>query len=139
MADYKQYFRIIQKNKKKYSICIFAFCMLPTAIFFIILSNSAGHCKKFAKAVQKSYREYFQKKYSPEAGFKSRETLQSIPTDQELFEKIKQLEFLPVVEGLVLSPLQYRWSSCSYRVVGSENSILDTRIFYESKQGVSID
>jgi len=125
-SDYRYYSYLMRKLKKKYQINIFAFCLLPDAVHMVLQPREDRALGIFIEQLKESYALYRQSRYQCNGTLWQRNHRRTcIKSDRDLFAHIKFVEFLPVNARLVLSPLEYVWSSCSHRVV-SDNGILDT-------------
>ncbi|MCD4728878.1 MAG: transposase [Pirellulales bacterium] len=129
--DYNYYMRLIKRFKDQHDIRVFAFCLLPRAVHLVLQTPLSGSLRQFMDDLKSNYRRYFHSKYQDERplwdnSYHSR----VIDNDQELFRTVKDLEFIPVQKCFSPTPIQYPWSSCSYRVVDTPSSLLDRRMYH---------
>lgn len=128
--DYKYYFKLLRKYKSKYKIRVFAFCLMSESIWLIIQPWKNSDISFFMKAINRAYSSYFKPRYKHEGRlWQSKHKVLTITKDEDLFDCIKFIEFLPVKAHISDSPVSYPWSSCCYRVLKSYNHILDNYAF----------
>ncbi len=135
LMDYAYYLRLLKTFKMKLSVHIFAFCLLPERVHLIIQPKETGGLSAFMQRISQSYAVYFNRKYKREGKlWQGRFRSIVIGHDQDLFDCIKYVEWIPVRSELVNSPVEYPWSSCSLRVLGYQGSILDARSGFEENE-----
>ena len=124
--DFQYYLRLVKRFKMKMNVSIYGFCLLPKAVCLIAHPQADG-LSMFMQMINQNYALYFNTHHERK-GKVWADRFKSFPiyTDQDLFECIKAVEFQPVKENLAPSPVQYKWSSCTYRVLGG-NSVVDVR------------
>ena len=124
-ADYGRIMRILKKYKARYGVCLYAYCLLPTGVYLVIHPNDAFQLPLFMQGVNQAYAMYFNRKYQT-GGKVWRQRFKSvlIQNDKDLMSSIHLVESIPVQKKRSLSPAEYPWSSCTYRILGSA-SIVD--------------
>jgi len=124
--DYEKYLRLLKKYKHRFPAHIYGYCLLPTVVYLIIHPADVGQLPLFMQGMNQSYAMYFNISYARAGkvwGQRYKSVL--ILNDDDLIECIKSIEFMPVKTKQVISPMEYRWSSCANRILGSGN-IIDT-------------
>ena len=125
-ADYERYIQLLKKYKLRYQVSIYGFCLLPTSVHLIVHPSEVVKLPLFMQGINQSYAMYFNMSYRKTGkvwGQRYKSNL--ICDDFGLIEQLKMVEFLPVRISKVRSPMQYSWSSCSFRVMGSD-SVVDS-------------
>ncbi|OGX36552.1 MAG: hypothetical protein A3C36_06015 [Omnitrophica WOR_2 bacterium RIFCSPHIGHO2_02_FULL_52_10] len=124
-ADYGRIMRTIKKYKVRYSVCLYAYCLVPTGVYLILHPNDALQLPLFMQGVKQAYALYFNRKYKT-GGKVWHQRFKSalIYNDKDLVNAIQLVESIPVQERRSPSPAEYPWSSCTYRILGSA-SIVD--------------
>jgi len=76
------------------------------------------------QGVQQSYALYFNIRYK-RTGKVWGQRYESVAlfSDSDLIECIKSVEFIPVCKDYVSVPMQYEYSSCSVRILGSDKIV----------------
>lgn len=118
--DYEKFLNRLKLYKGKHQIKIFGFCLLPNALYLILNARKSEEIRIFLEEICHTQSKFYQRCWPKHP------SCLRISNDQDLFEAIKYVEFIPARLGLVDSPLHYPWSSCSYRVVGNSAGFLDT-------------
>lgn len=125
--DYYFFLRLLKNTKTKYQIKIFGFCLLPNEFYLVLGLDLSAVLGIFVRELWQVYATYRYDQQSSPAGHQILPQKDiKIRRDQDLFDAIKYVEFVPARLGLVDSPLRYPWSSCSYRVLGDASGLIDT-------------
>lgn len=123
-SDYERYIQLLKKNKLRYQISIYGYCLLPTEVHLIVHPRDAGKLPIFMQGINQSYAMSFNMSHRRVGKvWGQRYKSNVICDDCALIEKLKMVEFLPVRTNKVRFPMQYSWSSCSFRVMGGETII----------------
>ena len=94
----------------------------------IVQVPEAKHLSSFLREMAQIYTLYFNSRYKNQGKLLSdRHKKIEIQGEGSLAEYIKFFEFIPVKHQRADNPVQYPWSSCSYRVLGDGDGILDRR------------
>jgi len=118
-VDYTYYLRLAKRYKSKLNIRLFGFCLLPSSIHLIVQSPQARNVSHFMQRVSQAYSLYYNRKYERQGRlWHGRFRSTALYYDEDLFECIKYVEFIPVRLGLAHSPIEYPFSSCSFRILG---------------------
>ncbi len=124
--DYRYYCRLLRRYKKRLEMNIFGFCLMPDYVHLIVEPHQAQSLSLFMQGVHQSYTLYFNRKYRHRGSlWHGRFKSIALDRDQDLFDCIKYLEFHPVRANIATTPLEYPWSSCSLRILGYKNGLLD--------------
>ncbi len=130
-GDYKYYFHLLKKYKEKFKISLFAFCLMPGKVYLILQPRSQEDLFLFMQRVSRVFNLYFNARYHRKGRLWEARCTNIVIDDDDFFSLVKFLEFIPVQAQLTDTPLLYPWSSCRYRVLCPENSILDKHTFLE--------
>jgi len=133
--DYELFINLIKKYKTRYRVKLYAFCVLPTAFYAVGYAAKETVLHSFVNDVCRSHDLYLNVSHkTDEPIWDRRHRMAAISSDEELVDYIKYVEFIPAKTGLVDSPLQYPWSSCHFRVLGSPYGLIDTTVVSEDCQ-----
>ena len=129
-VDYKYYLRLLRKYKVEYNIKILGYCLLPGFVYLVLQPKNPRVLSIFIHEINQAYENYFNARYKTRGMvWKPRYKSRVLGTGQDLFESIKFIEFIPVKALMAETPAKYPWSSCSHRVMGAENRVLDNNLF----------
>ena len=123
-SDFECYIELLKKYKSRFRINVYAYCLVPTAIRLIVCAENSSALPLFMQGVNQSYALFYKRKYNA-MGKVWRQRYKSvlIEGDRGLFENIKSVEFIPVKEGRLQSPIEYAWSSCASRILGTKGIV----------------
>ena len=122
--DCEQYIKLLRKYKLRFRIGLYAYCLTPTTAHLMVYPRNSYTLPLFMQGINQSYALFFNSRYNGMGkvwGQRYKSVL--INGHRDLFEGIKSIEFIPVKEGRSQSPVEYLWSSCTNRVLGSEGII----------------
>jgi len=114
--DYSIYLTRIKRYKKRHSFRIYAYCLMPNHVHIIGQPIGASGLSKFMQGLSRSYTAHFNKRYNKvghlwQQRFKSK----AITEESYLIECIQYVEHNPVRADMVMTAIDYRWSSCQER------------------------
>jgi len=122
--DYEQYLKFLKKYKLRFQVRVYGYCLIPATVYLIVRPGDSNKLSLFMQGINQSYALYFNRRYKREGkvwGQRYKSTL--ISGDGDLFKYIKLVEFIPVKVKWSYSPVEYPWSSCSGRVLGSDGIV----------------
>ena len=97
--DYRFYLNLLKKYKKRFSISIHGFCLMPDYVSFIVRCGLSRFLSSFLPRINRSYALYFNTKYK-RSGRLWREHVRSILLKEEdVGDGLKAIEFSPVCVG----------------------------------------
>ncbi len=130
--DYLFYLNLIKKYKKKTSLNIYHYCLMPNHTHFLIRTGDASSFSSFMKNLNLAYCYYFKKKYSWVGHFwQGRYNSQSVGKDEYFLQCGKYIELNPVRARIVEDPKDYPYSSYSYYAEGKDDDIITEDFFYK--------
>ena len=125
--DFMRYLDILKRCKKRFKVCLYAYCLMSNHVHLILEANPSETLSKTMQSINQSYTRYFNHAYK-KSGHLWQGRFQSliINKDRYLFDCINYIESNPVRAKIVTSPLVYQWSSYTARTLGINDSLLDT-------------
>jgi len=124
--DFERYIQFLKKYKLRYQVSIYGYCLLPTEAHLIVQPSDSTKLPLFMQGINQSYAMYFNIRYRrPGKVWGQRYKSNLMCSDHDLIRGIKMIEFLPVEMIKVGSPMEYPWSSCSFRIMGLD-SVVDS-------------
>ncbi|MFA5088125.1 MAG: transposase [Candidatus Omnitrophota bacterium] len=128
-TDYRYYLRLVKKYKARFGVLVLGYCLLPGSAHLVAQFSQPQNISAFMQGVNQSFSLYFNRKHKSQGRvWKDRFRSIAIERAEDLFDCIKYVEFKPVKENFVLSPVEYSWSSCALRILGYHNGILDSNV-----------
>lgn len=131
-GDFQHYLVRIRFYARKYSQILYACCLMPNHVHFLI-RRGAGPLFKFMQGLQQSYTSYFNKKYR-KVGHLFQGRYKSIVCDEDAYflELVRYIHLNPVRAGLASHPNKYRWTSHhAYRGTKEWNFVETKTVFGE--------
>lgn len=124
--DFRNYLIMLRKALKKYSIPIYAYCLMPNHTHLLIEPKCLSDMSKSMHWINRGYAAYFNAKYEKvghvwQGRFKSKPILKG----QYLINCASYIENNPVRANLVEDPLSYQWSSYKERCLITNRTMLD--------------
>jgi putative transposase len=115
-ADYLAYIGLISELKGKAGIDIWAYCLMPNHVHFIVVPK---HKQSLAKLFGVAHHRYSRLVNSAHGwlGHLWQERFHSFVMDEEhLLTAVRYVELNPVRAGLCMQPEDWRWSSASAHI-----------------------
>lgn len=118
--DYERFLEKVVEYKKKYSIQLLAYCLMPNHFHFLIYQSSPNGLSKFISDLCNSHSRYFNVKYDLVGSlFQGRFKAKLIEKDEYLIHLSRYIHlnpvdlFLFVGKELLGKVMSYKWSSLS--------------------------
>ena len=124
--DFAKYLQLLKHYKKRYAFKLLGYCLMPNHIHLILQPREPQSLSRFMQGLTQTYTAWFNKKYNkPGHLWQGRFKSMVIQKDDYFVECIYYVEMNPVRKGLVLSPMEYVWSSYRDRTLGNITGLLD--------------
>ncbi|MDI6733574.1 MAG: transposase, partial [Planctomycetota bacterium] len=129
--DYHSYLELMVEWCRKYSVDIWAYCLMPNHIHLIAVPSSE---ESLARAIGEAHRRYtrlinFRKKWR---GYLWQGRFASFPmAEQYLYVAARYIELNPVRAGLVKKPEDYEWSSAKAHISGKDDELVKVKPLLE--------
>ncbi len=125
-SDFESYLQLLKHFKRKYSIKLFGYCLMPNHIHIVLEPKKPDGLARFMQVLNQTYTTWFNSKYKKTGHlWQGRFKNMVIQKDNYFVECVYYVEVNPVRAGLVSSPADYFWSSYRDRVFGNKNGLLD--------------
>lgn len=123
--DFIQYLQWLGEYRQKYSLNIWAYCLLNNHVHFIVVPMKEDSLAKTFNALHMRYSQYFNLKKRNEKGHLWQGRFYSCILDERhLYAAVRYVENNPVRAGVVEKPQEYKWSSARNRIYGEATAIL---------------
>jgi putative transposase len=124
-ADYRRYLDWLREYAVRYSVDIWAYCLMPNHVHFICVPKADGALARTFNTTHMRYAQYFNGKREV-AGHLWRARFMSCVLDEpSVHEEVRFIENNPVRAGIVTLAEAYPWSSARSHVTGEADPILN--------------
>ena len=123
-ADYVSYLELLSEWTRKYSVEIWAYCLMPNHVHLIAVPETEDG---LARSIGEAHRRYTRLINLREGwrGHLWQERFSSFPMDESyLLAAARYIEMNPVVSGLSAKPADYRWSSACAHMAGKDDRLV---------------
>lgn len=143
--DYERFLDKVIEYKKKYSLEILAYCLMPNHFHFLIQQLAANAISKFMSDLCNSHSRYFNVKYELVGSlFQGRFKAKKIDKEEYLvhltrYIHLNPVEFFPVGKNVFEELAYYKWSSLPAYLLGEDNEVVTIKPvlqFFSSKDPV---
>ncbi|MEA3239932.1 MAG: transposase [Candidatus Bipolaricaulota bacterium] len=125
-ADYSSFVALLKEAKDRYSVHIFAYCLMPNHFHLVMQPDHGEALSRFMQWLLTSHvRRYHQRRGTSGHVWQGRYKSFLIQRDAHLLIAIRYVERNPVRAGLVDSAADWRWSSHQSRIGKAHAEILD--------------
>lgn len=109
--DYLRYLHYLNKYSQKFSIKIFAYCLMPNHTHLLVRQSNTA-ISTFMQAINTAFAKYFNVRHS-QVGHLFQGPFRHVPvdTDEYLLHLSRYIHLNPSSAGLVRKPEDYAWSS----------------------------
>lgn len=124
--DYVLYLQLLEKYCKKYSLKIWAYCLMSNHVHIIGVPMDENSLAKTFNAVTMKYAQYFNQKRMVKGHLWQGRFYSCILDERHLYAAVRYIENNPVRAGIVKKPWEYKWSSARAHVGEDKNpNLLD--------------
>ena len=130
-SDYRDYTRLMAEWCGKYSVEIWAYCLMPNHVHLIAVPEYAeGLCRAIGEAHRRYTRQInFREKWK---GHLWQGRFSSFLMDEKyLLAATRYVELNPVKAGLVSTPEEYHWSSARAHMDGKDDALVTVKPLLE--------
>ena len=123
-SDYHKFLYILSDCKMKYSIEIYAYCLMNNHIH-ILMKSSSEKLSSFFQSLGSKFVRWYNNKYLRSGHlFQERFHSTAIETDHAFLAALVYIHNNPIKASMCRYPSEYYWSSCS-TYYGRKNSLVD--------------
>jgi putative transposase len=122
--DYKQYLQWFKEYSKKYSLKIWAYCLMENHVHFVCVPMEEDSLARTFNTLHMRYSQYFNKKKKVTGHLWQGRFYSSSLDERHLYAAIRYVENNPVRAKIVEQPHRYRWSSAKAHVYREIDQIL---------------
>ena len=124
--DYERFLKLLLESKEKYSIELFAYCLMPNHFHLVIYTKYAESLSKAMHWISSSYVRYYNKKYKISGHlWQGRYKSFIVEQDSYLLVLLKYVEANPKRSNIVKQCEEYKYSSAFNRVNKIEDELVN--------------
>jgi putative transposase len=123
-SDYQCYIQLLGEWSRKYSVAIWAYCLMPNHVHLIAVPSSED---ALARSIGEAHRRYTRMIHFHEnwRGYLWQGRFASYPMDENYLQKaVRYVELNPVRAGLSACAWDYKWSSARAHIRGENDELV---------------
>ena len=125
-ADIRLYLTWLQECITRYSVEIWAYCLMRNHVHFICVPRAEGALAHAFNNLHMRYAQYFHAKKGVTGHLWKARFLSCMLDEKSVFEEVRFIENNPVRAGLVDRAEEYPWSSARHHILGEPDpAIMD--------------
>lgn len=122
--DYIQYLQWLKEYSQKYSLKIWAYCLMNNHVHFVCVPMKEDSLARTFNTLHMRYSQYFNKKKKVRGHLWQGRFYSSSLDERHLYAAIRYVEKNPVRAKIIKEPHEYRWSSAKAHVYREIDHIL---------------
>ncbi|NCO68358.1 MAG: transposase [Nitrospirae bacterium CG_4_10_14_0_8_um_filter_41_23] len=123
-GDYQQYLEWLKLYSSKYSLKIWAYCLMGNHVHFIAVPMETDSLSKTFNALHMRYSQYFNMRNKATGHLWQGRFFSCVLDERHLYAGIRYVENNPVRAKIVKRAEEYKWSSAISHVKGRTDSII---------------
>ena len=123
-ADFRRYLSWLRECSDRYSIEIWAYCLMRNHVHFVCIPKTDGALAHAFNTLHMKYAQYFHGKKGVTGHLWRGRFLSCMLDDQSVFEEVRFIENNPVRARLVERAEDYPWSSARHHVLGESDPVI---------------
>jgi len=131
--DYLQYLEWLKSYSTKYSLKIWAYCLMGNHVHFISMPMEPDSLAKTFNTLHMRYSQYFNMRNKATGHLWQGRFFSCVLDERHLYAGIRYVETNPVRAGIVKKAEDYKWSSARSHVKGKTDPILSNDCYVLKK------
>jgi len=123
-GDYDKYLDWLKEYSGKFSLKIWAYCLMKNHVHFIALPMKEDSLAKTFKMLSMNYSRYFNEKRGMRGHLWQGRFYSCVLDEKHLYAAVRYVENNPVRAGIVTKAEEYRWSSAGAHINGSNDMVI---------------
>ncbi len=132
-GDYVQYFEWLKDYGKKYSLKIWAYCLMVNHVHFVCVPAEEDSLSRTFNTLHMRYSQYFNQKKKLKGHLWQGRFYSCILDERHTYAAVRYIENNPVRAGIVRKPQKYKWSSASSHINKENNPVLSQGCYLEKE------
>jgi putative transposase len=131
--DYVQYLEWLKDYGKKYSLRIWAYCLMANHVHFVCVPEQEDSLARTFNSLHMRYSQYFNQKKKLKGHLWQGRFYSCILDERHTYAAVRYVENNPVRAGIVRKPQKYKWSSASSHINKENNPVLSQDCYLEKE------
>ena len=131
--DYVQYLEWLKDYSEKYSLKIWAYCLMSNHVHFVCVPEHEDSLARTFNALHMRYSQYFNQKKRLRGHLWQGRFYSCILDEKHLYTAVRYVENNPVRAGIVRKPHRYKWSSARSHINREKDSVLSQDCYLEKE------
>jgi putative transposase len=127
--DYLQYLQWLDEYSKKFSLKIWAYCLMSNHVYYVAVPIKENSLSKTFNFLHMKYSLYFNQRKDIKAHLWQGRFLSCILDDRHVYEEVRFIENNPVHARIVKRAEDYPWSSARSHVYGEPDLVLSDECY----------
>lgn len=132
-SDYLQYLEWLKDYGNKYSLKIWAYCLMSNHVHFVCVPEQEDSLARTFNSLHMRYSQYFNQKKRLKGHLWQGRFYSCILDEKHLYAAVRYVENNPVRAGIVRNPYRYTWSSAKSHINREKDSVLSQDCFLEKE------
>ncbi len=132
-ADYRQYLQWLLEYSTKYSLKIWAYCLMTNHVHFVCVPEKEDSLSRTFNTLHMRYSQYLNQKRKLKGHLWQGRFYSCILDESHLYAALRYVETNPVRAGMVRKPHRYKWSSANCHVNKKKDPILSQDCYLENE------
>ena len=125
--DYRQYLQLIAKARKKAKVAVWAYCLMPNHVHFVIVPETDKGLARFFSESHRLYTRAINAREGWQGHLWQERFHSTVMNEHYLIAAVRYVELNPVRAGLCENPFSWRWSSAVPHLEGIDDEIVTVK------------
>lgn len=127
--DYIQYLEWLKEYSQKYSLDIWAYCLMNNHVHFVCMPHKDDSLSRTFNSLHMRYSQYFNRKKEQRGHLWQGRFYSCILDERHVYAAVRYVENNPVRARWVVSAEEYRWSSARSHITREVDNLLSENFY----------
>jgi putative transposase len=123
-ADYRAYLAILAEEKRRASVGVWAYCLMPNHVHLIVVPESSDGLSSLFRDVHRRYTTKVNKRFGWKGHLWQERFHSCVLDENHLLAAARYVELNPVRAGLCRQPGDWPWSSARPHISGCDDQVV---------------
>ncbi|MCB1645668.1 MAG: transposase [Pseudomonadales bacterium] len=123
-GDYRDYLKLVADAKEKAQVDIWAYCLMPNHVHFIVVPGSEDGLAAFFSQAHRRYTLRINQRYEWQGHLWQERFHSTVMDEAHLLAAVRYVEQNPVRAGLCQSPADWPWSSARAHLSATDDCLV---------------